>query len=117
LSVGDCGAELPDDAEAAASCIDSRLAWRLFDPASNGLGLRRDLDPVWQGLSRIQHAEVLVISQHPEMYAKESAVDSTGRCIQKVATSLSPNTPHNRTLHWGISPIIGAFILASHTPA
>jgi hypothetical protein len=47
----------------------------------------------------------------------QQSTTSGHRCIQKVATSLSPNTPHNRTLYWGISPIIGAFILASHTPA
>lgn len=43
--------------------------------------------------------------------------DPTGRYFQKMAISPGPNTPHNRTLYWGIFPVLGAFILVSHTPA
>ena len=77
-------AELLDDAEAAALRIESRLAWGLFDPPGNGLGLNRDLDPVWQGLSRIQHADVLVISQHPEMHAIDGVVSISTQEVDRL---------------------------------
>ena len=50
-------------------------------------------------------------------YKQRSAADSTARYIEKVAIFLGPNTPHHRTLYRGKFPVIGAFILASHTPA
>jgi hypothetical protein len=94
IYVDDDGDELLDDAEAVARRIESRLAWRLFDPPGNGLGLNRDLDPVWQGLSRIQHAEVLLISRHPEMHAKDGVVsigiqevDGLRRVFNRVTTN------------------------------
>jgi hypothetical protein len=98
IYVDDCGAELPDDAEAAALRIDSRLAWRLFDPASNGLGLTKDLDPVWQVVSRIQHAEVLVISQHPEIHAKEGVVSISTQEIDKLRRAFARVTTNGRKL-------------------
>ncbi|MFJ7110139.1 Shedu immune nuclease family protein [Pseudomonas sp. NPDC098740] len=98
IYVDDYGAELPNDAEAAASRIDSRLAWRLFDPAENGLGLNRDLDPVWQGLSRIQHAEVLVISQHPEMHAKDGVVSISVDEVDKLRRTFNRVTTNGRKL-------------------
>lgn len=62
--VDDEGDELLDDAGAAALRIELRLAWGLFDPLGKGLGLTKDLDPVWQGLSRFQNAEILVIGRY-----------------------------------------------------
>ncbi|MNF90616.1 hypothetical protein D3C85_1038450 [compost metagenome] len=92
------GAALPNDADAAASWIDSRLPWRLFDPASNGLGLHRDLDLVWQVLSRIQHAEVLVISQHPEMHAKNGVVSISVQEVDNLRRAFNRVTRNGRNL-------------------
>lgn len=98
IYVDDFGAELPNDTDAAVSRIDTRLAWRLFDPASYGLGLHRDLDPVWQGLSRIQNAEVLVISQHPEMHAKDGVVSISVQEIDKLRRAFNRVTTNGRKL-------------------
>jgi hypothetical protein len=98
IYVDDHGVELPNDAGAAVLHIDSRLAWRLFDPASNGLGLHRDLDPVWQGLLRIQHAEVLVISQHPEMHAKDGVVSISTQEVDKLRRAFNRVTTNGRKL-------------------
>ncbi|MGS0738169.1 Shedu immune nuclease family protein [Pseudomonas sp. GG8] len=98
IYVDDCGDELPDDADAAALRIDSRLAWRLFDPASNGLGLNSDLNPVWQGLSRIQHADILVISQHPEMHAKDGVVSVSAQEVDKLRRAFNRVTTNGRKL-------------------
>jgi hypothetical protein len=53
---------LPDEAGEAALSIAARLPYGLFDPPGDGLGLPKDLDAVWQTLSRVQGTEILVIS-------------------------------------------------------
>lgn len=55
--------DLPDEAEAAALSIAVRLPYGLFDPPGDGLGLPKDLDAVWQTLSRVQGTEILVVSR------------------------------------------------------
>lgn len=60
--------QLPNDAEVAASQIALRLAWGIFDSPDRGLGLNRDLDAVWQSLSRLQEAEILAINQRPGLH-------------------------------------------------
>jgi hypothetical protein len=54
---------LPDEAAEAARSIAERLPYGLFDPPEAGLGLPKDLDAVWQTLSRVQGSEILVISR------------------------------------------------------
>lgn len=90
--------ELLDDAEATTLRIESRLAWGLFAPPGNGLGLNRDLDPVWQGLSRIQHAEVLVISRHPEMHAKDGVVSISTQEVDRLRRAFNRVTTNGRKL-------------------
>ena len=84
IYVDDYSGDLPDDAEAAANSINLRFAWRIFDSVENGLGLSRELDLVWQGLSRIQHAEVLVISQSPEIHAQDSVISISAQEVDKL---------------------------------
>jgi hypothetical protein len=55
--------DLPDEAEEAALSIAERLPYGLFDPPGDGLGLPKDLDAVWQTLSRVQGTEILVVSR------------------------------------------------------
>lgn len=98
IYVDDYGDELLDDAEAAALRIESRSAWGLFDPPGNGLGLSRDLDPVWQGLSLIQHAKVLVISRHPEMHVKDGVVSISTQEIDKLRRAFNRVTTKGRKL-------------------
>lgn len=98
IYVDDYGDELLDDAEAAALRIELRLAWGLFDPPGNGLGLNRALDPVWQGLSRIQDAEVLVISEHPEMHARDGVVSISTREVDKLRRAFNRVTTNGRKL-------------------
>ena len=87
-----------DDAEDAALRIDQRLAWGLFDPPGNGLGLNRDLDPVWQGLSRIQNVEVLVISEHPEMHAGGGVVSIGRKEVDRLRRAFNRITENGRKL-------------------
>jgi len=98
IYVDDESEELLDDAEATALRIESRLAWSLFDLPRNGLGLNRDLDPVWQGLSRIQHAEVLVISRHPEMHAKDGVVSISTQEVDRLRRAFNRVTRNGRKL-------------------
>lgn len=68
------GTKLPADANAATRHIERHLPWKLFDSPEYGLGLHKDLDPVWQGLSRIPNATILVVSAHPDRYAHDGVV-------------------------------------------
>lgn len=58
-----CENDLPYEAEEAALSIAVRLPYGLFDSPGDGLGLPKDLDAVWQTLSRIQGTEILVVSR------------------------------------------------------
>lgn len=98
IYVDDYGGNLPDDAEAAANLIDLRLAWRLFDSAANGLGLNRDLDPVWQGLSQIQHAEVLVISKSLEMHPQDGVISISTQEVDMLRRTFNRITTNGRRL-------------------
>lgn len=90
--------QLPDDAEAAAFHIESRLPWGVFDPPSNGLGLQKDLDPVWLGLSRIKQADVLMISRHPEMNAKDGVVSISTQEVDSLRRAFNRVTRNGRKL-------------------
>lgn len=90
--------ELLDDAKAAASHIELSLPWGLFDPPGNGLGLNRDLDPVWQCLSRIQHAKVLLIGQHTEMRATDGVVSISTQEVDRLRRAFNRVTKRGREL-------------------
>ncbi|MEE1917693.1 hypothetical protein V0R52_14965 [Pseudomonas asiatica] len=89
------GTKLPDDAATAARYIEIHLLWKLFDSLEYGLGLHRDLDQVWQGLSRIPNATILVVSQHPGQYSGDGVVsisveelDELRRGFNRVTTNV-----------------------------
>lgn len=94
IYVDDAGDKLPDDAEDAAVHIQLRFAWGLFDSPGSGLGLSRDLDPLWQGLSRIQQANVLVIGRRVSLHASDreivistQEVDTLRRAFNRIKTN------------------------------
>ncbi|TNC75138.1 DUF4263 domain-containing protein [Janthinobacterium lividum] len=98
IYVGDYRDELTVDAESVVSRFRSRLAWGLFDSPDTGLGLTKDLDAVWQGLSRIQNAEVLVISSHPELHAKEGVVSISTQEVDKLRRAFNRIKTNGRQL-------------------
>ena len=65
---------IPNDVDEVPYHLESRLPSRSFDPVESGLGLNKDLAAVWQGLSRIHDADVLIISDDPLLQAKQGAV-------------------------------------------
>ncbi len=98
IYIDDYGDKLPDDADAAALHIESRLAGGLFDTPANGLGLNKDLDSMWQGLSRIQNAKVLVISQHPKMHTKDGVISISTQEADKLRRAFNRVTTKGRKL-------------------
>lgn len=53
---------LPDSAEDAMYEIDRRQAWRIFrDNCQYGLGLDKELEPVWRGLAALGSVDTLVV--------------------------------------------------------
>lgn len=65
--------EIPADVDAALSSLGERLDHDLFDPPSSGLGFCRDLDCVWQQLSRVGNTELLVVARHTGVRCIEGA--------------------------------------------
>ncbi|MNT47627.1 hypothetical protein D3C72_1843580 [compost metagenome] len=53
---------------------------------------------MWQVLSRIQHAEVLVISQHPEMHAKNGVVSISVQEVDNLRRAFNRVTRNGRNL-------------------
>tara|TARA_R110001606_G_scaffold380546_1_gene541119 strand:+ start:13812 stop:15245 length:1434 start_codon:yes stop_codon:yes gene_type:complete len=68
------GVKLPVNLASTASHIEMHLPHKLFDSLEYGLGLHRDLDQVWKGLSRIPNAMILVVSRYPDQYAGDGVV-------------------------------------------
>jgi DNA-binding PadR family transcriptional regulator len=98
IYVDNFGDELMNDAEAAAERIELRLAWRLFDPPRYGLGLSRDLDPVWQGLSRIKGRDILVISRDPAMYTEDGLISIGTEEVDRLRRAFNRVTKNGRKL-------------------
>jgi len=98
IYVDDCADELLDDAENTVSRIELRLAWRLFDRPGYGLGLCRELDPVWQSLGRIKDADTLVISQTPEKYSSEGVVSISTEEVDELRRAFNRVTTKGRKL-------------------
>lgn len=98
IYVDDSGDALPEDADAAAALVDLRLAWRIFDATADGLGLSKDLDPVWQGLSRIQNATTLVISRRPDMHSGAGVISLDIQEIESLRRSFNRVTTRGRKL-------------------
>jgi hypothetical protein len=98
IYVDDIADKLLDDAEASASRIESRLDWALFDPPGNGLGLNKDLAPIWQGLSRIPHASVLVIGHNLEVGVLDGVVSIDGEEVDRLRRAFNRVTKRGREL-------------------
>lgn len=98
IYVDDIADVLLDDAEASASRIESRLDWNLFDPPSTGLGLNKDLEPIWQGLSRIPHASVLVIGHNLEVGVLDGVVSIDEGEVDRLRRAFNRVTKRGREL-------------------
>lgn len=98
IFVHEYGDKLPDNADAAASHIDSCLARGLFDSTDYGLGLNKNLDPLWQALSWIPNTNVLVISKYPEMHAKDGVVSISTDEVDKLRRAFNRITTNGRKL-------------------
>ncbi|QVX42030.1 DUF4263 domain-containing protein (plasmid) [Ralstonia solanacearum] len=59
----DDGGTLPESADEAVSTIEGRLPRLLFNDCAYGLGLDKDLDAVWLGLSEIRNVDVIGVRE------------------------------------------------------
>ncbi|KWO42520.1 hypothetical protein WT97_02570 [Burkholderia sp. MSMB1459WGS] len=53
---------LPDSADDAVALIESRQPWRVFNECIFGLGLKDELDTVWQSLAALPDVDIIVIN-------------------------------------------------------
>jgi DNA-binding MarR family transcriptional regulator len=96
--VDDYGGGLPDDIQAVVAIMDARLGGDMFDPPNRGLGLSKHLAPIWQGLSKIEHAGILVISRHPEKQAKDGLVSIGTKEVDELRRSFNRLTTKGRKI-------------------
>jgi hypothetical protein len=85
--------ELPSDPQQAAAYVALRLASNIFEMPGDGLGLIKDLDTVWQALSLIPQAEILVIGRKSKMrldgrkvFIDQNELDSLRRAFNRTKT-------------------------------
>ncbi|WP_230589679.1 Shedu immune nuclease family protein [Pseudomonas chlororaphis] len=57
------GRDLPDSPASAVSHIEIALPWRASNPCTYGLGLTKDLDEIWRGLSSIPELNTIVAAR------------------------------------------------------
>ncbi len=57
------GKSLPDSPASAISDIELTLPWRTFNPCNYGLGLTKELDEIWRGLSSFQQLNTIVLGR------------------------------------------------------
>ena len=98
IYVNEFDTKLPDDATSAASLIEMHLPWKLFDSPENGLGLHRNLDPVWRGLSRIPNVKTLVVSRNPDQHVSEGIVSVNLEVLDKLRRDFNRITTNGRKL-------------------
>ena len=89
----DADGTLPNDPQDVAAHVALRLASNIFDQPSEGLGLIKDLDSVWQSLSLIPQADVLVIGKKIRLrldgrtvFIDQNKVDSLRRAFNRTKT-------------------------------
>lgn len=68
------GHALPDNAEAAVAQIESRLDKNIFDPVARGLGLSKELAPLWEAFFDLGEYTHLVIGNELQEYSKDNMV-------------------------------------------
>lgn len=84
---------LPNDPQDVAAHVALRLASNIFDRPGEGLGLIKDLDSVWQSLSLIPQADILVIGKKSRLsldgrtvFIDQNRVDSLRRAFNRTKT-------------------------------
>ena len=89
--VDEHGCALPDSVEAAVAQIESRLPKNIFDSMAHGLGLNKDLAPLWKAFSRLKEYTALVIAPDLPMqveghrvFIDSKKVDALRRAFNRV---------------------------------
>lgn len=90
--------ELPNDVEAAVLGIEVRLGWGLFDSPAQGLGLRKELEAVWLGLSRLPGVNVLVVTRRSNMHVDGFSVYISAGELDRLRRAFNRTRTNGRKL-------------------
>lgn len=103
--------ELPDTPDDALHYIDLSLPRKLFESCGEGLGLVRQLTPLWRGLRFAPGIKTLVITDGSEISSTESAVfvsaaqvDECRRACMRITRARKKNEM-SAQLHWVLSQV------------
>lgn len=103
--------ELPDTPDDAALYIDLSLPRKLFDSCGNGLGMVKQLSPLWRALRFAPDLKTLVISDDSDtsitedvVFVSEARVDECRRTCMRI-TNARRKSETSAQLHWVLSQV------------
>lgn len=103
--------DLPDTPEDAVLYIDVSLPRKLFDPCEEGLGLVKQLTPLWRGLRFAPSLKTLVISDDGDtsitddvVFVSEARVDECRRTCMRI-TRARKKSETSAQMHWVLSQV------------
>ncbi|RJX74831.1 Shedu immune nuclease family protein [Pseudomonas sp. LS-2] len=103
--------DLPDTPEDAVFYIDVSLPRKLFDSCDEGLGLVKQLTPLWRGLRFAPEVKTLVISDDSDtsisggaVFVSEARVDECRRTCMRITRARKKNEM-SAQLHWVMSQV------------
>ncbi|WNZ81608.1 Shedu immune nuclease family protein [Pseudomonas sp. P108] len=102
---------LPDTPDDAMLFIDLSLPRKLFNSCYEGLGLVKQLTPLWRGLRLAPHVQAIAISSEidaPEIdgtvFLREALVDECRRACMRI-TRARRKSENSAQLHWVMSKV------------
>ncbi|MCO7055672.1 Shedu immune nuclease family protein [Pseudomonas juntendi] len=108
--------DVPDNAEDALLHIDLNLPGKLFNSCDEGLGLVKQLAPLWRGLRLIPHAHTLVIcsdggtsEEGGAVFVREAEVDQCRRACMRISRA-KRRSETSAQLHWVMQEVFAGLV-------
>lgn len=100
------GKSLPDNPASAISDIELSLPWRTFNPCNYGLGLTKELDEIWRGLSSFPQLNTIVLGRDDilrvdgnTVQIPEDELQAIRRAFERTTRKMRDVVKQARTVH------------------
>lgn len=108
--------DVPDNPDSAQLHIELNLPDKLFDSCDEGLGLVRQLAPLWRGLRLVPHAHTLIITANADtsdtegvVCLPESAVDQCRKACMRISRA-KRKSEISTQLHWVMREVLTGLV-------
>ncbi|WP_282361041.1 hypothetical protein [Pseudomonas sp. PS01300] len=108
--------DVPDNPDSAQLHIELNLPDKLFDSCDEGLGLVRQLAPLWRGLRLVPHAHTLIITANADtsetegvVFLPESAVDQCRKACMRISRAKRKSETSTQ-LHWVMREVLTGLV-------